>query len=240
MIPALALNGVSHPMPSCRALFKAMAMIGKIKHSTIRRSWILVPKFSMKIAASFIAGVFLLTSLSVSGIESAPGEFLYTFKRLGEHMKYMFTPTSDGKVSLHLSFSQARMIELLKLNNRNQLRDTELIKEMLSEANQALNKLVKTKLMDTSIQLSSIRDLNKRHREVIRHLFQEEANVSSKELSLYIELCKNKEIWFKELYSGDKTEVGENDCPPGACCCSPSSEKLDAMIVSYPMYSREI
>jgi len=239
LIPALALNKLKPPVVTGKALFKAMAMIGKIESSTIRGAKVKFPKLVMKVAALFIAGLFLLTSLSVSGVESAPGEFLYTFKRLGEHVKYMLTPTSDGKANLHLSFSQARMSELLKLNNRAQLKDTELIKEMMSEANQALDKVVKTRLSNSNIPLSSIRDLNNRHGEILRHLILEEVNTPRSELNQFIELCKNKEIWFKELYSDNKTGVEEDDCHPGACCCPPNSEKLDAMIASYPTYKRE-
>jgi hypothetical protein len=154
-------------------------------------------------AAAVLALMVSFTGVTSLSASSAPGDFLYPIKLVSEKVRFLLTVNSENKAELRLTFSEERLNELLKLSQRSGSIDTTLLKEMLTQAELALER-ADVPAEQAIPFLSRLQLTNTYQQKMLEQIRPDLDSASRIYVDRAIETCCNRGQWLTEILAKEQ------------------------------------
>ncbi len=160
-------------------------------------------------AAAIILVVFLAGWTTVTASAQAlPGSFLYPVKLFTERVKFFLTVNREDKAELRIVFSEERLRELVKKQQQGGGIDKKLLVAMLEEARLAVESSPKLSVVSRGLLISRMAYLSEFQEKTLEHLTNRVSPVEKKELMPFMDMCRRRCAWMREMMCGAGAESG--------------------------------
>ncbi|MFC1770754.1 DUF5667 domain-containing protein [Candidatus Margulisiibacteriota bacterium] len=128
-----------------------------------------MPRLAYRAIAILLIVILSISTVSMS-IYANPGDFFYPIKLITEKISYLLHFNKEGKLELNITFSEARMKELLANFKESGKIDREILNIAIKEAQRALSKIDDLEEDKKNIFKEKIVALNKTQYEILTNL----------------------------------------------------------------------
>jgi len=236
------LESLPSPQVSVRGLMRTMAHLAEDQVSRARASIFGWLSRSALLRAAAVLFVVLFAGWGTVNVSATavPGDLLYPVKLLTEKAKFYLTLNPSDRVELRVVFSEERLKEALRKYYRGEGVDTDLLRDMLVEAERALEESVKLPDDRRGVLLAKMGFLSAYQNQVLAGL-EQQAPPEQRELIVpYRELCAKRCRWMRDMFrdTGIRHPCWEGNEPAGPepHTIAPPVEKMQRWMKSCPKW----
>jgi uncharacterized protein DUF5667 len=175
------LAGLPDPRPSMPTLMRTLTRLA-LRRPTSRRAL-------MRAAAVFLCVCLAGWGAVAASANALPGDWLYSVKLLTERAQFFLTVNNEAKAELRIAFSEQRLTEMVRNYERGGGIDKQLLREMLDEAQDALDISPTLPEARRGLFLSRVAYLSDFQKSTLERLKERVGEEEQQELTRVIDAC---------------------------------------------------
>ena len=203
---ALVRIGASLPRRSVRSIASARPRVGA--------GWWRLP--ALRWATAIAAALVAVVGIGTASARSVPGDLLYPLKLVTERVTFALTTAPESRAELRLSFADSRLDELVRGAQRRGRIDPELLRELLREAELALQDARPAPAARLKLFLAKLEGVNAYQKAALKQLSAAARGGDAELLQRAISVCDERGRWMQKMIESPQgMDRGESCWGPG-------------------------
>ncbi|BCW93964.1 MAG: hypothetical protein KatS3mg007_1858 [Thermoanaerobaculum sp.] len=198
---ALVRVGASLPRPRARG---AALLPGRFRLPWLRPVFLGVARWATALAVSLVVAV----GIGAASARSVPGDLLYPLKLVTERVTFALTASPEGRAELRLVFADRRLGELLRGAQRRGRVDPELLRQVLREAELALEDARPLPEGRFPLVLAKVEAFNIYQKAALRQLQAGAQGEDTELIRRAISVCEERARWMRKMMTSPEGEWG--------------------------------
>lgn len=180
---------------------------------------LMLPRPILRFATACLAATAVLWGGTSASARSAPGDLLYPLKLATERVTFVLASGPDRKAELRLTFADRRLDELVGSLQQGSRLDSDLLDQLLLEAELALDEAGTTSEGEYRLLLAKLEHFNSYQEDVLTQIRPTVSNGDAQLLDEAISVCGQRARWIRGIWEeqGGGTTL-ERRWGPGCRC----------------------